>query len=95
MGHANGVKPILPPYNPAPFIGSLYQYCFGDIHRRKSFSVSYKGTMDITQLGPNVISKRLVLQMQVYALNDGGMLDLMVSMRSSPCQPRSHFASTT
>jgi hypothetical protein len=85
MGRANGIKPVLPPYSPAPPVGSPYPYPFGHIRRGQSYSGSYNGTMDHSQMDPNVVREQLALQMQIYALNNGGMVsDSTLSPSSTP-----------
>ncbi|KAH8984635.1 hypothetical protein EDB92DRAFT_1886394 [Lactarius akahatsu] len=74
MGRANGMKPVLPPYSPAPPVGSPYPYPFGHIRRPQSYTGSYNGTVDLSQMDPNVVREQLALQMQIYALNNGGMV---------------------
>ena len=85
MGHVNGHKPVLPPYSPAPPVGSPYPYPYGHIRRGQNYSNSYNGTMDFSQMDPNVVREQLTLQMQVYALNNGGMVsDSTLSPSSTP-----------
>ncbi|KAF8267105.1 hypothetical protein EI94DRAFT_1684032 [Lactarius quietus] len=85
MGRANGTKPILPPYSPAPPVGSPYPYPFGHIRRGQSYTGSYNGTVDLSQMDPNVVREQLALQMQIYALNNGGMVsDSTLSPSSTP-----------
>ena len=85
MGRANGVKPVLPPYSPAPPVGSPYPYPFGHIRRSQSYTGSYNGTVDLSQMDPNVVREQLALQMQIYALNNGGMVsDSTLSPSSTP-----------
>ena len=85
MGRANGVKPVLPPYSPAPPVGSPYPYPFGHIRRGQSYSGSYNGTVDFSQMDPNIVREQLALQMQIYALNNGGMVsDSTLSPSSTP-----------
>ena len=85
MGRANGVKPVLPPYSPAPPVGSPYPYPFGHIRRGQSYGGSYPGTVDLAQMDPNVVREQLALQMQIYALNNGGMVtDSTLSPSSTP-----------
>lgn len=85
MGRANGVKPVLPPYSPAPPVGSPYPYPFGHIRRGQNYSGSYNPTMDFSQMDPNVVREQLALQMQIYALNNGGMVsDSTLSPSSTP-----------
>ncbi|KAN0140831.1 hypothetical protein V8E53_001275 [Lactarius tabidus] len=74
MGHANGMKPILPPYSPAPLIGLLYPCLFRHIHHRQSYRGSYNRTVDLLQMDPNIIHEQLALQMQIYAFNNGAMV---------------------
>lgn len=82
---ANGVKPVLPPYSPAPPVGSPYPYPFGHIRRGQTYSGSYNGTIDLSQMDPNVVREQLALQMQIYALNNGGMVsDSTLSPSSTP-----------
>ncbi|KAN0140832.1 hypothetical protein V8E53_001276 [Lactarius tabidus] len=83
MGHANGMKPVLPPYSPAPPVGLPYLYPFGHIHRGQSYGGSYDGTVDLLQMDPNVVHERLALQMQIYAFNNGAMVS------DSPLSPSS------
>jgi len=83
MGRANGTKPILPPYSPAPPVGSPYPYPFGHIRRGQNYGGSYPGTVDL--MDPNVVREQLALQMQIYALNNGGMVsDSTLSPSSTP-----------
>ncbi|KAH9962452.1 hypothetical protein BC827DRAFT_1267057 [Russula dissimulans] len=85
MDRANGVKPILPPYSPVPPVGSPYPYPFGHIRRGPPYSGSYNGTMDLSQMDPNVVREQMALQMQIYALNNGGMAsDSTLSPSSTP-----------
>ena len=85
MGRANGMKPVLPPYSPAPPVGSPYPYPFGHIRRGQSYGGSYPGTVDLSQMDPNVVREQLALQMQIYALNNGGMVsDSTLSPSSTP-----------
>jgi len=85
MGRANGVRPVLPPYSPVPPVGSPYPYPFGHIRRGQTYSGSYNGTMDLSQMDPNVVREQLALQMQIYALNNGGMVsDSTLSPSSTP-----------
>ncbi|KAI0260896.1 hypothetical protein BC834DRAFT_897936, partial [Gloeopeniophorella convolvens] len=85
MGRANGVKPVLPPYSPAPPVGSPYPYPYGHIRRGQSYTGSQNGTMDLAQMDPNVVREQLALQMQIYALNNGGMVsDSTLSPSSTP-----------
>ena len=85
MGRANGVKPVLPPYSPVPPVGSPYPYPFGHIRRGQSYGGSYPGTVDLSQMDPNVVREQLALQMQIYALNNGGMVsDSTLSPSSTP-----------
>ncbi|KAH9068291.1 hypothetical protein EDB83DRAFT_2378183 [Lactarius deliciosus] len=85
MGRANGMKPVLPPYSPAPPVGSPYPYPFGHIRRPQSYTGSYNGTVDLSQMDPNVVREQLALQMQIYALNNGGMVsDSTLSPSSTP-----------
>ncbi|KAN0140824.1 hypothetical protein V8E53_001268 [Lactarius tabidus] len=74
MGHANGMKPVLPPYSPAPPVGLLYPYRFRHIHRRQSYGGSYDRIVDLLQMDPNVVHERLALQMQIYAFNNDTMV---------------------
>jgi hypothetical protein len=74
MGHANGLKPVLPPYSSAPPVGSPYPYPFGHIRRGQSYGGSYNPTVDLSQMDPNVVREELALQMQIYALNNGGIV---------------------
>ncbi|THH17590.1 hypothetical protein EW146_g3265 [Bondarzewia mesenterica] len=71
MHFANGSKPVLPPYSPAPPGGSPYPYPYGHIRRGQSYSGSQTGTMDLANYDPNVIREQIALQMQIYALNNG------------------------
>ncbi|KAI0287226.1 hypothetical protein BC826DRAFT_1045767 [Russula brevipes] len=76
MGRANGVKPVLPPYSPVPPVGSPYPHPFGHIRRGQNYPGSYNGTMDVSQMDPNVVH---------YALNNGGMVsDSTLSPSSTP-----------
>jgi hypothetical protein len=85
MGRANGHKPVLPPYSPVPPVGSPYPYPYGHIRRGQTYSGSYNGTMDFSQMDPNVVREQLALQMQIYALNNGGMVsDSTLSPSSTP-----------
>ncbi|KAI9455775.1 hypothetical protein BJY52DRAFT_1278510 [Lactarius psammicola] len=85
MGRVNGMKPVLPPYSPAPPVGSPYPYPFGHIRRGQSYTGSYNGTVDLSQMDPNVVREQLALQMQIYALNNGGMVsDSTLSPSSTP-----------
>jgi hypothetical protein len=85
MGRANGMKPVLPPYSPAPPVGSPYPYPFGHIRRGQSYGGSYNPTVDLSQMDPNVVREQLALQMQIYALNNGGMVsDSTLSPSSTP-----------
>ncbi len=85
MGRMNGMKPVLPPYSPAPPVGSPYPYPFGHIRRGQSYTGSYNGTVDLSQMDPNVVREQLALQMQIYALNNGGMVsDSTLSPSSTP-----------
>ena len=85
MSRANGVNPVLPPYSPAPPVGSPYPYPFGHIRRGQSYSGSYNGTIDFSQMDPNIVREQLALQMQIYALNNGGMVsDSTLSPSSTP-----------
>ena len=85
MGRANSHKPVLPPYSPAPPVGSPYPYPYGHIRRGKTYSGSYNGTMDFSQMDSNVVREQLALQMQIYALNNGGMVsDSTLSPSSTP-----------
>jgi hypothetical protein len=79
------MKPVLPPYSPAPPVGSPYPYPFGHIRRGQSYGGSYNGTVDLSQMDPNVVREQLALQMQIYALNNGGMVsDSTHSPSSTP-----------
>ncbi|KAI9510996.1 hypothetical protein F5148DRAFT_1175117 [Russula earlei] len=85
MDRANGVKPVLHPYSPAPLAGSPYPYPYGHIRRGQTYSGSYNGTMDLSQMDPNVVREQLALQMQIYALNNNGMAsDSTLSPSSTP-----------
>jgi hypothetical protein len=85
MGRANGVKPVLPPYSPVPPVGSPYPHPFGHIRRGQSYTGSHNGTIDLSQMDPNVVREQLALQMQIYALNNGGMVsDSTLSPSSTP-----------
>jgi hypothetical protein len=85
MGRANGLKPVLPPYSPIPPVGSPYPYPYGHIRRGHSYAGSYNGTVDLSQMDPNVVREQLALQMQIYALNNGGMVsDSTLSPSSTP-----------
>jgi hypothetical protein len=85
MGHANGMKPVLPPYSPAPPVGLPYLYPFGHIHRGQSYGGSYDGTVDLLQMDPNVVREQLALQMQIYAFNNDAMVsDSTHSPSSTP-----------
>ncbi|TFY82323.1 hypothetical protein EWM64_g1695 [Hericium alpestre] len=78
-------KPILPPYSPAPPGGSPYPYPYGHIRRGQSYAGSQNGTLDLSQYDPNVVREQLALQMQIYALNNGGMVsDSTLSPSSTP-----------
>jgi hypothetical protein len=66
MGCANGHKPVLLPYSPVLPVGSLYRYPYGHIRRGQTYSGSYNGTMDFSQMDLNVIGEQLALQMQIY-----------------------------
>jgi hypothetical protein len=91
MGRANGVKPVLPPYSPAPPVGSPYPYPFGHIRRGQTYTGSHNGTLDLPQMDPNVVREQLALQMQIYALNNGGMVsDSTLSPSSTPF-PGPHY----
>jgi hypothetical protein len=85
MSRANGVRPIIPPYSPVPHAGSPYPYPFGHIRRGQTYSGSNNGTGDFSQMDPNVVREQLALQMQIYALNNGGMIsDSTLSPSSTP-----------
>ncbi|KAN0141552.1 hypothetical protein V8E53_000014 [Lactarius tabidus] len=71
---ARCMKPVLPPYSPAPPVGSPYLYSFGHMRRGRSYGGSYNPTVDLSQIDPNVVREQLALQMQIYALNNGGMV---------------------
>ncbi|KAI0059355.1 hypothetical protein BV25DRAFT_1918591 [Artomyces pyxidatus] len=85
MQRANGNKPILPPYSPAPPGGSPYPYPYGHIRRGQNYVGSQNGTMDLSQFDPNIVREQMALQMQIYALNNGGMVsDSTLSPSSTP-----------
>jgi hypothetical protein len=84
MGHTNGIKPVLPPYSTALLVGSPYPYPYRHIHHGQTYEGSHNGTLDHSQMDPNVIHEQLALQMQINALNNGMVSDLMLSLSSMP-----------
>ncbi|KAI0051463.1 hypothetical protein FA95DRAFT_1485380 [Auriscalpium vulgare] len=84
MHRINGNKPVLPPYSPAPPVGSPYPYPYGHIRRGQTYAGSQNGT-NYSQFDPNVVREQLALQMQIYAMNNGGMVsDSTLSPSSTP-----------
>ncbi|KAI0309819.1 hypothetical protein OF83DRAFT_1071445 [Amylostereum chailletii] len=74
-----------PPYSPVPTNGSPYPYPYGHIRRGQSYSGSVNGTVDMSQFDPNLVREQMALQMQMYALNNSGMMtDSTLSPSSTP-----------
>lgn len=92
----NRSKPVLPPYSPAPPPGgSPYPYPYGHIRRGYAqqslegpgYAGSHAGTgtgFDMANYDPAVIREQIALQMQIYALNNGGMASDATSLSLSP-----------
>ena len=57
MSRAEGKKPVLPPYSPAPRVDSPYPYPFAHI-RRRSHAIADDGNMGISQMYPNVVREQ-------------------------------------
>ena len=84
MNRTNGTKPVLPPYSPAPHTDSPYPYPFGHI-RPRIYASADNGNAGLSQIDPNLLRERLATEMQIYALNNGGMVsDSTLSPSSTP-----------
>jgi hypothetical protein len=80
MNCADGMKPVLPPYSPAQHTDSLYPYPFAHIRCGVD-----NGVVDLSQVDPSVVREQLALQMQINAINKGGIAsDSVLSPSSTP-----------
>ena len=83
MGRENGVKPVLPPCRLAPPVGSPYRY--PSSRADLCWLRQLNGTIEFSQMNPNVVREQFALQMQIYALNNDGMVsDSSLSPSSTP-----------
>ena len=84
MSHEMGKKPVIPSYGPEQSVDSTYPNPFEHI-RRRSNAGSDNETMGNPQIDPNSAREQLALQMQIFALKNGGMVsDSTLSPSSTP-----------